>query len=57
MRKWSARIIRGKKVEELKTVEAQTHHEAYLAAIKKFRISIEQQDWLFVWAWPRRDGS
>jgi hypothetical protein len=36
MRKWTARIIRGKKVEELGTVEAQTHHEAYLTAIKKF---------------------
>jgi hypothetical protein len=43
--------------QELGTVETQTHHEAYVAAIKKFRVPIEQQNRLFVWIWPRRDGS
>ena len=48
MRKWTARIIRGKQVQELGTVEAQTHLEAYLAAIKKFNVPIDRQNRLFV---------
>jgi len=57
IRKWTARIGRDKNAEELGTVEARTLQEAYLAAIKQFRVPIEQQNRLFVWAWPRRDGS
>ena len=55
LRKWTARIIREMKVEEPGAVEAHTHGEAYIAAIKKFKIPIEQQNRLFIWAWPRRD--
>ena len=57
IRKWTARIRKAKQVEELGTVEAQTHREAYLTAIKKFKVSVEQQSRLFVWAWDRYDGS
>lgn len=42
------RIRKTKQVEELGTVEAETHREAYLAAIKKFNVPIEQQNRLFV---------
>jgi hypothetical protein len=49
MRKWAVRILRDKGVlEEFGTVEAPTHHEAYLAAIKTFNVPIEQQNRLFV---------
>jgi hypothetical protein len=50
VRKWTARIRKDKQVEELGTVEAQSHREAYLAAIEKFKVSIEQQSRLLVWA-------
>ena len=48
MRKWNVRI-RGKgQVDELGTVEAPNLREAHLAAIKKFNLSIERQNRLFV---------
>jgi hypothetical protein len=49
MRKWSVRILRDKGVlEELGTIEAPNHGEAYVAAIKTFNVPIEQQNRLFV---------
>jgi hypothetical protein len=57
IRERTARIGRDKNAEEIGMVEAKTHHQAFLAAFKKFRVPIEQQNRLLVWAWPRRDGS
>ena len=49
MSKWAVRILRDKGVmEELGTVEAPNHGEAYLTAIKKFNVPIERQIRLFV---------
>ena len=49
MSKWAVRILRDKGVvEELGTVEAPNHGEAYLTAIKKFNVPIERQTRLFV---------
>ena len=46
--RWSAEIIRGRKVEHVGTVEAGSQREAYAAAIEKFTVPIERQNRLFV---------
>ena len=46
--RWSADIIRGRKVEHVGTVEAGSQREAYAAAIEKFTVPIERQNRLFV---------
>jgi len=46
--RWSADIIRGRKVEHVGTVEANNQREAYAAAIEKFIVPIQRQNRLFV---------
>ena len=46
--RWSADIIRGRKVEHVGTVEAGSQREAYAVAIEKFTVPIERQNRLFV---------
>jgi hypothetical protein len=48
MPRWSIEIIRGRKSEQLGTVEAPNQREAYRLAIEKFDIPIERQGRLFV---------
>ena len=49
MRRWMAYIKeKGKEAEHLGTVEAPNLREAYLAASKKFDLSIERLNRLFV---------
>jgi hypothetical protein len=49
MRKWTAYVkMKGKEAEHLGIVEASNLRAAYLAAIKKFDLSIERLNRLFV---------
>jgi hypothetical protein len=48
MARWRVEIIRGRKSEQLGTVEAPDQREAYRLAIEKFDVPIERQKRLFV---------
>jgi hypothetical protein len=48
MARWRVQIIRGRRHEQLGTVEAADQREAYRLAIEKFDVPIERQNRLFV---------